>query len=255
MRPRALVLSGDGINCEDETRFALELAGFDAETVHISRLLENPARLDEASLLVLPGGFSFGDEIASGRVLAIKIMHGLKESLHRYIDRGRLVLGICNGFQALVQMGLLPTRVDDARSRYVSLLKNSSGRFINRWVGLAVEPEKASGYLEGLREIALPVRHGEGRISAREDSKDLVRQLSCLHYAEDINGSQDRIAALQNEAGTILGMMPHPEAFVRWSQHPDWTGMKARDRDYEKKSPAPHGLAILKNACKLAGSM
>ncbi|MBZ0186323.1 MAG: phosphoribosylformylglycinamidine synthase subunit PurQ, partial [Candidatus Obscuribacterales bacterium] len=217
-------------------------------------LLKEPGQLEDSSMLVLPGGFSFGDEIASGRVLAIKLLSGIKESLLDYIEQGRLVVGICNGFQTLAQMGLLPSILKDESDRFISLKPNMSGRFINKWVELEVPSTAKTGYFAGLSQIVLPIRHGEGRVASTKEKRTLVEKHCCLKYSKDINGSQDRIAALVSEKGNILGMMPHPEAFVRWTQHPAWTQMKVDSPDLLKVSD-PDGLLILKNACNMAKAL
>jgi phosphoribosylformylglycinamidine synthase subunit PurQ / glutaminase len=261
IKPKAFVLYGDGINCDAETVWALNLAGFVPSRVHTSEILETPRKLLTAQLLALPGGFSFGDEIASGKVLALKLKEKLRDVLYDYIERGSLVLGICNGFQTLVQLGLLPASKPNA-PRTVSLCHNASGKFINKWVELEISPFSSSFFFEGLTTIHLPIRHGEGRLAIAEDSAagviEQVKKRAVLRYAEDVNGSFDRIAALTNEKGNVLGLMPHPEAFVRWSQHPAWTLSKYPTRSEKAGlkvtvSPAfviPHGLSILMNAAK-----
>jgi phosphoribosylformylglycinamidine synthase len=261
IKPKAFVLCGDGINCDAETVWALNLAGFVPARLHTSEILETPRKLMTAQMLVLPGGFSFADEIASGKVLALKLKDKLKEVLFDYIERGSLVLGICNGFQVLTQLGLLPSSKQNA-PRTVTLTHNSSGRFMNKWVELEISPFSSSFLFEGLTTIHLPVRHGEGRLLVSEDLSppaltDLKKR-GVLRYAEDINGSYDRIAALTNEKGNVVGLMPHPEAFVRWSQHPAWTLSKYPTRSEKAGlkvtvSPVfgiPHGLSIFMNAAK-----
>lgn len=261
IKPKAFVLYGDGINCDAETVWALNLAGFVPSRVHTSELLETPRKLLTAQLLALPGGFSFGDEIASGKVLAIKLKEKLKDVLYDYIERGSVVLGICNGFQVLVQLGLLPSSKPSA-PRLVSLCHNSSGRFINKWVELETSPFNTSFFFEGLTTIHLPIRHGEGRLALAGDhlpaQAEAIKKRAVLRYAEDVNGSFDKIAALTNEKGNVLGLMPHPEAFVRWTQHPAWTLSKYPTRSEKAGlkvtvSPAfgvPHGLSILMNAAR-----
>jgi phosphoribosylformylglycinamidine synthase len=252
IRPRAIVLSGDGINCSNETAFALEQAGFEAVISHTSELLAKPKQLLKSELLALPGGFSFGDEIASGKVLAVKIRHRMLEVLHSYIEKGNLVLGICNGFQTLVQLGLLPSSEEGSES-IVSLTHNSGGRFINRWVEMTVNADSASKtsspFFKGLDKISLPIRHGEGRIQVRPDAKDeavaIVNERAALNYDEDVNGSFEKIAALTNGKGNVLGLMPHPEAYIRHSQHPAFPSLKRKGITFESM---PDGLAILKNA-------
>lgn len=249
--PKAIVVAGDGVNCENETVYGLGLAGFEARSVHISQLLKNPQLLDGASLLVLPGGFSFGDEIQSGRVLAVKLMETLKSAIEQFVAQGKLVIGICNGFQTLVQMGLLPEHKVNA-SRSASLVRNKGGRFMNKWVSLEVPHSARKGYFENLTRIDLPIRHGEGRILAVEGQESNVDENCALRYVEDVNGSLNRIAALTNNKGNVLGLMPHPEAFVRFTQHPEWT---TKTLDTASKDEEPHGLTILKNARVMAGKL
>ncbi len=241
MKPTAIVLTGDGINCGEETAFALQISGFDALLTHTSDLLSNPKLLKSAELLALPGGFSFGDEIASGKVLAVKLEAALKESLKEFVDDGKLLIGICNGFQCLVQMGLLPES-DKSEVRLASLARNGGRKFINRWVQLSVDSKVSCPWLEGLVEFDLPIRHGEGRLSPAKDSEDAVKKQAPLRYSLDVNGSFDRISGLTNAKGNVFGLMPHPEAFVRWTQHPSWTRLTALP------DKAPPGLKIFQNA-------
>jgi phosphoribosylformylglycinamidine synthase len=226
--------------------------------MHASQLLADPSALSRYHLCAIPGGFSFGDEIASGKVLAVKLMERLKEALYQFVEEERLLMGICNGFQVLVQMGLLP-HSQSGKPRVVSLMHNKGKKFINRWVTLDVTENTGTPFFIGLNSFDLPIRHGEGRLALASSGKDseegkaseqeLVKQRAPLRYADDVNGSFDRIAALNNERGNVLGIMPHPEAFVRWSQHPQWTARKfapdAGDGFGEGEAP---GLRIFKNA-------
>jgi len=217
--PRTLILTGDGINCEIETAFACRLAGFEAEIRHINDLIaEKISQTDLESrfdLLVLPGGFSFGDELGSGRVLALKLIHGLKWDLEKFTQKNKLVLGICNGFQALIQMKVFGSDL--------SITHNQSGRFINTWVHLKVTSHGATlnPWLKELTELDLPIRHGEGRILTLNSKLESPHRHAAFEYDQDVNGSLDQIAGLTNANGKILGLMPHPEAFVRPSQHPN----------------------------------
>lgn len=241
--PKAAILWGDGINCHNETAYGLTLAGFDAELVHTTDLMDNSSKLKAFQLLAMPGGFSFADEIASGKVLALKLKDKLKNTFYDFVDKGNLVIGICNGFQILVQMGLLPDS-SPAASRAVSLCHNSHGRFMNKWVELEVDEHNQDGFFQGMQSVYLPVRHGEGRLvlspQLTDTSIETIKKQSPLRYRQDINGSYDRIAGLVNKKGNVLGLMPHPEAFVRWEQHP--AGQKA------SREEEPHGLTILRNA-------
>jgi phosphoribosylformylglycinamidine synthase subunit PurQ / glutaminase len=257
-KPKALVLNGDGINCEVETRFALETAGFTASYIHTSEILKEPARIKAIQLLVLPGGFAFGDEIASGKVLAIKLKEHLNAVLHEFIDQGSLLLGLCNGFQVLVQMGILPPPPKN-HSHIASLIHNKARTFSNRWVGLGVNQSVPCQFLTSLKTIELPIRHGEGQLVIDERSSKIaesVKNHACLRYQTDVNGSYERIAGLTNAKGNVLGMMPHPEAFIRWTQHPAWTTKKRLQSTCSTSGEAPKnwgegqpdGLAILTSA-------
>lgn len=265
-KPQALIICGDGINCEFETAYGFDLAGFESKRIHCSDLLANPAVLSDAQALIFPGGFSFGDEIASGKVLSIKLREKLQDLLHEFIDRGHLVMGICNGFQILVQLGILPNS-DRAAERSVSLCHNSSGRFINRWVCMDVRDESDSEFFKGLKSLHLPMRHGEGKLSMAGDVEDSTKQMikdrAPLRYQTDVNGSFEQIAALTNEKGNVLGLMPHPEAFVHWNQHPAWAQLRYNDIDSTDSigmrfvlqkadtQSTPHGLRILQNAAAM----
>lgn len=259
--PRALVVCGDGINCDAETTWALELAGFAASPIHTTAVLERPAILLDAQLLAIPGGFSFGDEIASGKVLAIKLKQKVSELLHQFVDQGKIVLGICNGFQVLVQLGFLPFSEPGAE-RVVSLARNAGGTFINRWVELVADHNAPGAFFDALDTISLPIRHGEGRLmlgaEAAPETIEAVKGSAGLRYKDDVNGSFERIAALTNRSGNVLGLMPHPEAFVRWTQHPNWGRPRAESKPAKGQAGGngsdgqlPHGLAILRNAAKM----
>jgi phosphoribosylformylglycinamidine synthase len=242
-KPRALVITGDGINCEQETAQALRLAGFDAEIRHLNDLIAEMLTLDQLSTryqaLALPGGFSFGDDLTSGKVLALKIRHGLRWDLRAFADRGGLVIGICNGFQALIRMGVF--------GRGVSITNNVQGKFVDSWVKVTPIGSKCV-WLKGTGTLDLPIRHGEGRIVLTTDRRGevlgkLERQgMTCLRYDGDPNGSEERLAGLCDSSGRIFGLMPHPEAFVRWTAHPEWTTAPGR------ASAPGHGLQIFENA-------
>lgn len=283
-KPKALVIAGDGINCDYETAWALSLAGFAVARMHDSELLQQPQILEQCQLCAIPGGFSFGDEIASGKVLGIKLKERLNEALYQFVDRGSLLMGICNGFQVLVQMGMLP-HSEPNKPRIVSLMRNSQKKFINRWVKLVVSPEVVNPYFVGMTQFELPVRHGEGRLAletertevmkehdmahpilgigaasganlspttggADLETKALVKNRAPLRYATDVNGSFDRIAALTNARGNVLGIMPHPEAFVRWTQYPNWTSHKITSSTPGATVPETAGLTIFRNAAR-----
>lgn len=215
---QVLVLTGDGINCEEETALAFKEEGAETKIVHIADLIAQPALLQTAHILALPGGFSFGDELGSGQVLALKLKHALGSELKTFVDDKKLIIGICNGFQALVRLGLLPRPFTE---RTMSLTHNRQGYFIDRWVQLEV-PRSKCVWTTALqeREILLPIRHGEGRIvfAGDENAQQLTYETIqsqgqiALRYSEDVNGSFQRIAGVCDPEGRVFGLMPHPEA-------------------------------------------
>lgn len=210
----AWILTGDGINCEEETAEACRQAGFSAEIIHLSTLVREPRNLDRCSMLVIPGGFSFGDELGSGRVLALKIKYQIGWDLSTFAREQGLVLGICNGFQVLVALGVFGPGV--------ALAHNEKGRFRNQWVELKTNgvSHNSSPFLQGISHTELPIRHGEGRLMLDDPSRLGVEFHSALTYDDNPNGSFASIAGITDQTGRIFGLMPHPEAFLRPSQHP-----------------------------------
>jgi phosphoribosylformylglycinamidine synthase len=232
---KVLVLTGDGINCERETARAFHLAGADPVILHVNDLLENPACLHDYAAAAFPGGFSFGDDLGSGQVLALKISLVLGNELRDFLGAKKPVIGICNGFQALTKLGLLP---EPFGPRKMALARNTHGHFLDRWVDL--EPEKSSvciwtRNLTG--PVPLPMRHGEGRVVfAKGEEESIHRQLShagqiALRYSEDVNGSHGRIAGVCDPTGLVFGLMPHPEAAISMLQHPQSTRLEKRDME------------------------
>jgi phosphoribosylformylglycinamidine synthase subunit PurQ / glutaminase len=269
----AIVLRAAGINCDMETEYALELAGAKVERVHINRLIEDKNALDQYQIIVFPGGFSYGDDVAAGKILANQVIHHLYEPIQKFIDDGKLVLGICNGFQALVKAGILPgfvetvatestedteikdkNRTSKITGQTVTITYNDSGKYEDRWVYLAPQTDRCI-FIEPGRQIYLPVAHGEGKVVTK-DAKSLEKLKSGGHiafkyvdengkegdYPINPNGSVDSIAGLTDTTGRVLGLMPHPERFVRPTQHPHWSRLKnKRDGD---------GMTIFNNAVK-----
>ncbi|HOQ04133.1 MAG TPA: phosphoribosylformylglycinamidine synthase I [Anaerohalosphaeraceae bacterium] len=251
----AVVLRAAGINCDLETQHALELAGAAVQRIHINRLKEKPALLDEFQILVLPGGFSYGDDVAAGKILANQILHHLRDAMRTFLEKGKLILGICNGFQVLIKTGLLPGFNGGGQTSF-TLTDNDSGRFEDRWVYLQPGTDRCV-FLDPGRRIYLPVAHGEGKLAAKDAAAlEQVRQggYAAFRYVDaagnpgpfpvNPNGSVDDIAALTDSTGRILGLMPHPERFVRWTQHPHWTRLKINEQE-----PAD-GMMIFTNAVR-----
>lgn len=218
-QPRFLILSGDGINCERETCKAFELAGASASVVHINDLLLQPSLLKQFQGMAIPGGFSFGDELGSGQILALKIRHALSQEFQVFITNKKPVIGICNGFQVLVKLGILP---DPNKTRTTSLTQNQGGSFINAWVPLRKMTKTVCHWTTLLPtdSFELPIRHGEGRIVfLAGHEKDIYQQLMQqgqipLVYEKNLNGSFQNIAGLCDPTGLIFGLMPHPEAYL-----------------------------------------
>lgn len=229
--PKVLVLTGDGINCERETARAFALVGADPKIVHINDLLENPGSIHQYEAMAFPGGFSFGDDLGSGQILALKISLVLGDELQIFVKNKKPIIGICNGFQALTKLGLLP---EPFGIRNMALARNSGGSFLNRWVGLEVEKNSVCIWTKNLEKFSLPVRHGEGRITfLRGEEESLHRHLTqagqiVLRYGEDINGSYGRIAGVCDPSGLVFGLMPHPEAAISQLQHPQSSRMSDR---------------------------
>jgi phosphoribosylformylglycinamidine synthase I len=235
--PKALVLRAAGTNCDRETQFALEQAGFQAQRVHVFRLMEDPAALADAQFLVIPGGFSYGDDVAAGKILANQMIHRLAEPLNQFVAAGKLVLGICNGFQVMIKAGLLPWASVSAGEpqRDATLAWNDSGMFEDRWIHLRCDSGKCVFVPKG-DILAMPIAHGEGKF-VPADAAVLERlkagdQVAMRYvdksggpgpYPVNPNGSIDDIAGICDPSGRVMGLMPHPERFVDVTHHPQWT--------------------------------
>lgn len=257
-RVRALVLRAAGINCDRETMTALELAGASPELVHLNQLCADPGRLAGVDLLVFPGGFSFGDYVAAGRIYAARLRQGLGGRLLDFVDRGGSVLGICNGFQILVECGIFDGSARDGTARRIALAANASNRFEARWVTLAGEASACAWVAPGWL-LPLPVAHAEGRLMVRDAAvlDELYRQKQVvLKYVADDggaadypacpNGAIDRIAGICDPSGRVLGLMPHPERNIRPWNHPRWTRLPPRAEG--------EGLAFLRRLVEAAAS-
>jgi len=238
--PKALVLRSAGTNCDRETQFALAQAGFEAKRVHVFRLMEDAAPLKQSQFLVIPGGFSYGDDVAAGKILANQMLYRLADALNEFLADGKLVLGICNGFQVMIKSGLLPWgRVEPQQAHADATLGwNDSARFEDRWVHLRSDSDRCVFLPKGER-IALPIAHGEGKFIPR-DGEVLARlnrddQVALRYvdadgnpggYPVNPNGSVEDIAGLCDPTGRAMGLMPHPERFVDVTHHPQWTRRK-----------------------------
>jgi phosphoribosylformylglycinamidine synthase len=240
---KALVLTGFGLNCDYETDYALKHAGAESHRLHINEVIAgsvSDSLLDRYHILVFGGGFSWADDHGAGVLLALKIRNNMGEQLQRFIQRGKLVIGICNGFQSLVNLGLLPGFERKYDDRRVALIANDSGNFLNAWVRLRINPDTPCVFTKGMSQIELPVRHGEGNFhAAEEDIKKLFEKHQVvMQYTDESgneanrrwpmnpNGSLRDIAGICDPTGRIFGLMPHPEAFHHLTNHPDWPARK-----------------------------
>ncbi len=256
--PSVLVLRAAGTNCERETAFAFEHFGARTTSLHVNALLERPDALHRHHVFALPGGFAYGDDVGAGAVLACELGTRLAQPLRAFLDAGGLILGICNGFQALVRLGLLPGLDDVLGRQEVSLADNDSRKYEDRWVRLAVASRRCV-FIGDMPAPELPLAHGEGKIVC-DDA--LARRLAAedrivLRYADaegrptqaypaNPNGSRDAIAALTDRTGRVLGLMPHPERALFGWHHPAWTRRARRPGGLPDLGP---GAPIFANAC------
>ncbi len=242
MSTRAIIVRAAGINCDRETKTACEKAGFAADVLHVNRLVENPALLKEYGFLIVPGGFSYGDDLGSGRVLANELRVKLLEPLRQFVRDGKIVLGICNGFQVLVKSGLLPDPFADYPPK-ATLTYNDIGRFQDRWIRLKVVSSKCPLWKEG-DFIECAVTHGEGKfvgvddatLDALEKSGQVVLKYvdpkgSEAGFPWNPNASLRNIAGICDATGRVMGLMPHPEKYQDATNHPQWTRLGLRDPD------------------------
>jgi phosphoribosylformylglycinamidine synthase len=255
-KPKVLVLRAPGTNCDQETAHAWRLAGAEPEVFHFHRLLDNASLLGDYQVLTFPGGFSYGDDLGAGRVWSARIHLKLADTLREFVEKGGLVLGICNGFQVLVASGLLPAGARKDMTPTASLSYNISGQYEARWVDLKATPGNCV-FLRGIERISMPSAHGEGRFltatTAELDSLEANGQV-VLKYVDSVsgqpteaypanpNGSPRGVAGVCDPTGRVLGLMPHPERFVSPLHHPNWT------RFPKDAPPTADGLKLFTNA-------
>lgn len=250
-KANVLVLYGYGLNCEVETLRAFLSVGCKGDIVHINDVIDRPSILKKYNILAFPGGFSYGDDTGSGRAYGNKVKNHLLKELEVFIKRDTLVIGICNGFQILTHIGLLPG----------TLLHNERARYINRWVDLTIESN--SPWLLGINELSLPIAHGEGRYYIEEKGKKKLETEGAIvgRYTHgpistftglpsNPSGSLDGIVGVTAHNGRVLGMMPHPERAVSFLQLPHWTYLKETIYRGKKLPKEAGGLALFKNAAK-----
>jgi len=254
-----LILTGYGLNCEEESAYAWETAGASAHRMHLKELLRAPQRLHEFAALMLIGGFSFGDHMGSGHVFAARIRHRVSHDLRRFIQEGKLVLGICNGFQTMIKLGLLPGLDRDYGTQRLALIQNACGTFQNFWVQVRFDPTSPCIFTRGLETMSLPVRNGEGRLYAPDRHiLERVEAAGCAvcryldpgtgaparGYPHNPSESVNAIAGLCDPSGRLLGLMPHPEAYLYPENHPQWD---FRKQDLPSRG---EGIRIFENAVR-----
>ncbi|MCP4694829.1 MAG: phosphoribosylformylglycinamidine synthase I [Desulfobacterales bacterium] len=254
----ALVLTGFGLNCDNETAYALELAGAVPEKVHINALIDGTHRMDDFQILVFGGGFSWGDDHGAGVIQAVRMKTHLGEDMREFIHKGKLIMGICNGFQTLVNVGLLPGLDQDYKTRSVALAYNDQGNFRNDWITMKVNPACPCVFTRGIDLLDAPVRHGEGKFYADdavitrliEENQVVVRyarpdgQPADGAFPHNPNGSVHDIAGICDPTGRIFGLMPHPEAFNHPANHPNWTREKEKRKRAGQAPDAGPGLGV-----------
>jgi phosphoribosylformylglycinamidine synthase len=245
---RTLIIRAPGTNCDGETAFAFQKAGADVSLSHVNRLINGDERLLDYQIMVIPGGFTYGDDLGAGRVLANELRVKLGSDILRFIEKGGLILGVCNGFQVLVKAGFLPEPFDASRSR-VTLTNNDSGKFECRWVHMRANRNSNCVFTKGMDRVYLPVAHGEGKFVAEPTSLPVLNVAlvytdeagnTGAGYPDNPNGSTQDIAGICDSSGRVFGLMPHPERHVLGTQHPRWTRLGAQ--------PQGDGLAVFQNA-------
>lgn len=270
--PRALILRAPGTNCDVETAHAFELAGAIAERIHINRLIENPALAARYQVLCFPGGFSYGDDIAAGMILATRLRRHLSDMVNDFAlgNHDKLVLGLCNGMQIMMRLGVLTSGVQSASDSAAdssidesaaTLTWNQNGRYEARWVHLAVDPQSPCVFLRGIKQMFLPIAHAEGNFVAASDEvlgeladqgRLAVRYCKAddpesawsgeqLDFPINPNGAMGNVAGVCDASGRVFGMMPHPERYIDPTQHPFWTRL-------DDPGAEGQGMAIFRNA-------
>ena len=255
-QPKALVLRAPGTNCDQETAYAFELAGGAADVCHVNRLMEKPSLVDDYQILCIPGGFSYGDDIAAGKVFAKQLERVLSDQIEHFRSNRKLILGICNGFQVLIKSGFFNDSGED--KQMATLTWNDHGRYVDRWVHLKTNSPQCV-FLQNIEKLYLPIAHAEGRFVFADQNiqqklqsrgqlalqytgngKPVDDQDLCPYNSANPNGSMADVAGICDASGQIFGLMPHPERFVKWTHHPYWTRIRAQGD--------PGGLKLFKNA-------
>ena len=254
---RTIVLRVDGTNCDEETVIAFEKAGSKVDLVHMNELIRKEKSLEDYQILCIPGGFAYGDDIAAGKIFAVLLKYKIGNDVKKFVEEGKLVLGICNGFQVLVKTGLLPALEGTMKKQEATLASNDIGFFQDRWIYMKHENKGKCVFTRGIKDkIYIPVTHGEGKFVA---DRDVIRKLEendqvVFKYVDsnsnysgfpwNPNGSFDNIAGICNPDGNVFGLMPHPEKFIHKWTHPYWTRLNGL-------SEIGDGFVIFKNAVEV----
>jgi len=260
---KALVITGFGLNCERETAYAFQLAGAEPAQVHLSDILAGDRSLGEFHILAFIGGFAFGDHLGAATVFANRLKYRLRRELEQFVADGRLIIGICNGFQTIARLGLVPALEGSRFEPQIALAPNSHGVFRDAWVMLRADPASPCVFTRGIDLLPLPIRHGEGRFVPRD--RDVLQSIRTAHlapvryvdpesgaptdeYPHNPNGSVDAIAGVCDLSGRVFGLMPHPEAYLSPFNHPHWTRQKLNG----VLPPEGLGLRVFRNAVAFA---
>lgn len=269
MKPRVLIFSGYGLNCEEETKIAFTLAGCKVDIVHINDLIANKKLLKKYQILAFPGGFSYGDDTGSGNAYAQKVRATLWEQLSKFIAEDKLIIGICNGCQILVNLGLVPALDNQYGTRTIAMDHNASARYQCRWVDVAVPQHHKSIWLNGIERLHIPIAHGEGRFVMDADTLHTLkhnRQIALQyihpdgkiadgHFPTNPNGAMDDIAGITDPTGRVLALMPHPERGMFLHQRDDFTLLKEHFvRSGEEIPVESDGIKIFRNAANYFSS-
>jgi len=269
-QPKVLVLTGFGLNCDHETAYAFERAGVAARRDHINALIDGDVRLDDYQILAFGGGFSWGDDHGAGVIQALRMKTNIGDKLLDFVEAGKLVIGICNGFQTLVNLGLLPGMEGDYTRRSVALIANDCGNFRDQWVRVTINPDSPCVFTRGMKTLDMPVRHGEGKFYAERETLQTLAddQQVTMQYAlpdgqaadgafpHNPNGSLADIAGICDPSGRVFGLMPHPEAYNHVTNHPDWSRRNEEQKrsGNSRASNVGDGIRIFENAVAYLGN-
>lgn len=257
-KPKVLIITGYGVNCEAESKHAWSLAGAEPILVHLNDLLDQPEQLEEFQAMMFIGGFSYGDHMTSGHVFSLRVKHHMQAHLQKFIDDGKLIMGVCNGFQVMTKMGLLPGLDGNYFEPKVALMQNDCGTFQNFWCDIRFEETSPCVFTQGIGTLPLPIRHGEGKIFTLDDNVlAQMEEQGCVaaryvdeanqptqNFPTNPNGSLNAIAGLCDPTGRIFGLMPHPEAYLFPENYPHWDQQKL-DGELPENGL---GLRLFKNA-------